>query len=324
MRRLRTAPIVVALFFLIIVTPPMFLVAGQHSPATPQAASPQSVASSPIAPAKEFFIKDLASAEDRYRNEHGKPFFFDHGQRTRVGLLLIHGFTASPWEMEELGRYLYDRGHTVYGVRLAGHGTSPVELKNARWSDWVESSNYGLHALRAAADRVYAIGFSTGGLVALHFAAEGKVDGVVTLAAALKLTAGMARLAGAAKLFKEYSFRDPPLPRELTPYYYEARPLASVEQLVKFGDHVFFFKLSQITIPILIVQSKADDVVEPVSAELIYNSVKSQIKELRWIEKEEKAGHVITTFEYPNRTKVFGWVADFIKGVEDLEARKGR
>ena len=127
----------------------------------------------------------------------------------------------------------------------------------------------------------------------------------------------MARLSGAAALFKDYNFRDPPLPRELTPYYYEARPLASIDQLVKFGDHVFFSRLPKITVPILIVQSKADDVVDPLSSQLIHDAVKSQIKELRWIEKEEKAGHIITTFEYPNRTKVFEWVADFIRRLED-------
>jgi carboxylesterase len=270
----------------------------------------------PIATAREFFRKDLASAEARYRNEHGKPFFFDHGRRTRVGALLIHGFTASSWEMEELGQYLYARGRTVYGVRLAGHGTSPAELKDTTWQAWVASADHGLQTLRAATDRVYAIGFSTGGLVALEVAAQGKVDGVVALAAAVKLRSTMARLAGPANLFKDYSFRDPPLPRELTPYYYEARPLRAVEQLVRFGDHVFFSSLSEITVPILIVQSRADDVVDPLSSELIHAKVKSAIKELRWIGEEEKTGHVITTFEYPSRAKVFGWVEEFIERLE--------
>ena len=296
--------------------------AGQQAsaPAVRPVASP---ATGVLAEAKEFFKHDLASAEDRYRNEYAKPFFFDHGQRTRIGVLLIHGFTASPWEMEDLGRYLYERGHTAYGVRLAGHGTSPVELKNTKWEDWVASTADGLRALRAATDRVYAIGLSTGGLVALNLAADGKVDGVVALAAAVKLSASMSRLAGAAKLFTDYSFRDPPLGREFVPYYYEARPLRGVEQLVRFGDHVFFFDLPRITIPVLIVQSRLDDVVEPVASELIHGGVKSKIKELRWIEKEEKAGHVFTTFEYLNRATVFGWIADFIQRVEQTGDQKG-
>lgn len=297
------------------------------SPAARPPASPEAPSSAPssssLEKAKEFFKKDLASAEDRYRNEYAKPFFFEHGQRTRVGVLLIHGFTASPWEMEDLGRYLYEQGHTAYGVRLAGHGTSPAELKQMTWQDWARSTEHGLRALRAVTDRVYAIGLSTGGLVALHNAAEGKVDAVVALAAAVKLGSSLARLAGAAKLFTEYSFRDPPLPSEFTPYYYEARPLKGVEELVRFGDRVFFSDLPRITVPILIVQSRADDVVEPVSSELIHGGVKSTMKELRWIEKEEKAGHVFTTFEYPNRRVVFGWIADFIQRVERTTERKG-
>ena len=162
MRNFGSLPAVLVLSALV-VAHPLFLGAEQHSTAT---------STSPIAGAKEFFIKDLASAEDRYRNEHGKPFFFEHAQRTKVGVLLIHGFTSTPWEMVDIGQYLYRRGHTVYGVRLAGHGTSAAELKNTTWQDWVASAGYGLQSLRAVTDRVYAIGFSTGGLVALHLAAE--------------------------------------------------------------------------------------------------------------------------------------------------------
>lgn len=43
------------------------------------------------------------------------------------------------------------------------------------------------------------------------------------------------------------------------------------------------------------------------------------------IGKEEKAGHVITTFEYPNRPKVFQiqWVAEFIERLEKIPAPAG-
>ncbi|HAI32163.1 MAG TPA: hypothetical protein DCM48_22015, partial [Thalassospira sp.] len=41
------------------------------------------------------------------------------------GVLLVHGFLASPAELRELGEKFAAMGHAVMGVRLAGHGTSP-------------------------------------------------------------------------------------------------------------------------------------------------------------------------------------------------------
>jgi carboxylesterase len=43
--------------------------------------------------------------------------------------LLLHGFTANPEEMQFLADDLHRRGHTVLNVRLAGHGTTPRDLR---------------------------------------------------------------------------------------------------------------------------------------------------------------------------------------------------
>ena len=61
----------------------------------------------------------------------GEPFFIkSHGiKEGKKGILLIHGFPASPAEMKPLGESLHDHGHTVYGVRLKGHGTSPYDME---------------------------------------------------------------------------------------------------------------------------------------------------------------------------------------------------
>ena len=69
-----------------------------------------------------------------------------HHKRTRetdeargLGIVLVHGFLASPAELRELGEKLAARGHAVIGVRLAGHGTSPWDLRDRSWQDWLES-----------------------------------------------------------------------------------------------------------------------------------------------------------------------------------------
>ncbi len=105
-----------------------------------------------------------------------EPFFFRGGA---TGVLCIHGFTANPSEMRWLGQHLAAQGHTVCGVRLAGHGTHPHDLARTRWRDWFASAQDGLHLLRGACERVVIVGHSMGGLLALLLAAQ--TDGVDAL-----------------------------------------------------------------------------------------------------------------------------------------------
>jgi len=72
------------------------------------------------------------------------PFFFE-GNTT--GCLLVHGFSGSPPEMRPMGVYLAEKGLTVIGVRLAGHGTTPEDMARTGWRDWVASAEEGLRAL---------------------------------------------------------------------------------------------------------------------------------------------------------------------------------
>jgi carboxylesterase len=88
----------------------------------------------------------------------------------RIGVLLIHGFTASPTEMRPLGDFLYQQGFSVSGVRLAGHGTSPEDLLSTSWTDWLESAVKAYHELCSQCDRVFIAGLSMGAVLAVHLA----------------------------------------------------------------------------------------------------------------------------------------------------------
>lgn len=37
-------------------------------------------------------------------------------------IIMLHGFTAGPWQYELLGKQLYQHGYTIYAPRLPGHG----------------------------------------------------------------------------------------------------------------------------------------------------------------------------------------------------------
>ena len=55
-----------------------------------------------------------------------------------VGVMLIHGFTGSPPEMRLIADYLNQRGLTVSGPLLPGHGTSIEDLNKRKWQEWTQ------------------------------------------------------------------------------------------------------------------------------------------------------------------------------------------
>jgi carboxylesterase len=116
------------------------------------------------------------------------------------GALLVHGFTGTPFEMRFLGERLNERGMTVVGVRLPGHGTTPAELDRTRWTDWYAHLDQELDRLRARCRRVAVIGQSLGGLLALRLAARRRADLVAVASLAAPLWLGRTERAVVASL----------------------------------------------------------------------------------------------------------------------------
>lgn len=86
------------------------------------------------------------------------------------GVLLLHGFTGTPFEMRPLGEALCSRGFTVSCPLLAGHGQAPSRLNGTTWRDWVASADSAFVALKRRSKKVAVVGLSMGGLIALHLA----------------------------------------------------------------------------------------------------------------------------------------------------------
>ncbi len=102
-------------------------------------------------------------------------FLFSPGQ-TR-GVLLVHGFSGSPFELHLLAERLHEEGYTVALPQLAGHHDSLTTLRESGWQDWLSSAEqalYGLHRRIYSETRetpqLAVIGFSMGGLLSLELA----------------------------------------------------------------------------------------------------------------------------------------------------------
>lgn len=104
------------------------------------------------------------------------PFDFDGGGKcggdADVGVVCVHGFTGSPYEMRYLGGALARAGVSATGIVLPGHATSVDDLERSRWEDWAAAVDREVDAMFRRCRRVAVVGQSLGGLLALHVGAH--------------------------------------------------------------------------------------------------------------------------------------------------------
>lgn len=119
-------------------------------------------------------------------------------QRGNTGVLLIHGITKTPRELQELAEKLAERGFTVYCPLLPKHGTCPGKYETC-WRDMVgvtpaemkEGVEKSFLKLREKVDKIYVGGISLGANLAFHLAARYKVDGIISMGAIISLNKGL-------------------------------------------------------------------------------------------------------------------------------------
>lgn len=237
-----------------------------------------------------------------------QPFRFNGGS---TGILMIHGFGGIPAELQPLGVFLAAHGYTVHSVLLARHGRLPQALYGVRWHEWYASVEEAWRELNDRCERVVVIGFSMGGLLALHLAAQQPVAGIVTLAAAVQLAGGwrlrtlpFARYivrwfyplqgtdlndpevrASIAQKAGELDWDDPSVIQQLRASV--RVPTGAIYELVRLGQRVRR-DLPRITAPALVLQGQQDQIVLPASAEYLVAKLGSQDKHLRWF---PQSGH---------------------------------
>ncbi len=232
-----------------------------------------------------------------------EPFLF---AGNKVGVLLIHGFTGSPAAMRGLGKYLNEiHGYTTLGIRLPGHGTHVDDLRRSKWRDWIIAVEDGLNLLRGMCDQVYVAGISMGGVLTLIAANRYQVQGVAALSTPYGLTGDWrVRFMRPLSLFVP-KFKKPAAVgnRAETSYaYFVPHAIAEAAELAKLMQE----SLPKINIPVLLIQSRGDKVIEPNALDLISEQLHRLHPETLWL---ETSGHIITLDQ--EREIVYRKVADF-------------
>jgi carboxylesterase len=117
---------------------------------------------------------------------------FEYPGRPDVGVLLVHGFTGSPFEMRPIGKALVASGIGSECVLLRGHGTHPNDMVGYRYTDWIADAEAGLDRLLQRHESAVIVGLSMGGTLSLNLgarrAADPRIVGLVSISATLYLT----------------------------------------------------------------------------------------------------------------------------------------
>jgi len=217
----------------------------------------------------------------------GEPYLLHH-EGTNRGVLLIHGLMAAPEEVREWADFLYSQEYTVYAPRLAGHGTSAVDLAQRSYEDWVDSVNRGYAILKTCCEQIIVAGFSTGAGLALHQALTnpGAFAAVISISAPLKfknisacfaekldLWNWLLRNMGIKRMRREFVTNHPDNPH----INYHRCPVRSIVQVKALMKKVHG-ALSTLSMPALVIQANNDPKVEGQSGRRIYERISSAEK----------------------------------------------
>ncbi len=248
----------------------------------------------------------------------GQTKYFDI-ENSKNCVIAIHGFSSAPKEVEQLALYLNKDKLSVHTPRLSGHGIVPEELKDKKWEDWYKSVSRAITIASIQYKKIYLVGFSTGGLLALLSTKKYYKEfvGLVCINAALHLNDlriktlvpaisfwnDIVKVFGEDIYTKEYIDNFPENPE----INYNKHYIDSIEQLSLLMNKTRK-NLHKIRKPILIIQGKDDPIVNPSSAHEIFEKIESRYKSLKIVEASK---HVIITGE--NTQELFADILDFTK-----------
>lgn len=230
---------------------------------------------------------------------------------SKTGCLLLHGAGGgTTWDLKEFAmKYHEQTGVTIWLPSLTGFGTRPEDLFDIKFINWLSDARDGLKKLQEECERIFVIGYSMGGLLTLLLASEFEnVNAIVTWAAPLgtknrllALLPIIMKIPIIRRMIPE-KFTSP-APEELKKQGwvgYDWIP-SSIGFAIIDGLKLLKQSLQKVSCPAFIIQGTEDEMVAAYSAQKIYDSIHSNIKEI-WL--VENASHPIMN-EKPYNEELF-------------------
>lgn len=244
------------------------------------------------------------------RPKRPEPFMFEAGKRA---VLLLHGFTGSSADVRMLGRFLEKNGYTSHAPQYKGHGVPPEELVTTGPEDWWQDVITGYEKLKNNGyDEIAVAGLSLGGVFSLKLGYTVPVKGIVPMCAPMYIKSEKTMYEGIisyARQYKQFEGKsEEQIGREIEAF--RQKPMNTLQELQKLisgvREHV-----DMVYAPAFVVQARHDEMINPDSANIIYDQVESPDKHIKWY---EQSGHVITLG--PEKEQLHEDILQFLNGLD--------
>lgn len=205
-----------------------------------------------------------------------------HIPGNQIGLLMVHGFTATTAEVRLLADILAPHGYTISAPLLPGHNTNPEDLNKCTWQEWANEVFNAYTQLASMCSQIFLCGESMGALLCLHLAAQTPdISGLILYSPAVKVP--QLRYSRWISPFKPF-LPKPHLDDDLPWKGYTVNPTRAAAQLFTLQREVRL-ALPKIHQPALIFMGKYDETIDLESGSIVLNAIASPDKTLQWMEK---------------------------------------
>ncbi|HLR72534.1 MAG TPA: alpha/beta fold hydrolase [Pseudogracilibacillus sp.] len=219
-----------------------------------------------------------------------EPFTFEAGPRA---VLLLHGFTGHSADVRMLGRYLQKKGYTSHAPIYRGHGEAPESLIETTPEQWWEDVQQAYDDVKELGyEEIAVAGLSMGGALALKLANYTKIKAVIPMCTPMyfdnktQLTKGFQHF---AKQYKQLEKKEKHMIEQEVETLMENSN--RMFQAIKIFINEVKNEVDMIYAPTMVVQARKDQMINPESANFIYEHIAASEKSIKWY---EQSGHAIT------------------------------
>jgi carboxylesterase len=243
-----------------------------------------------------------------------KGFAIDSHSSTAV--ILIHGIGGAASGNKPLGDFIASHnGFDIVGICLPGHATKPEDLFSITYGDWAKATKDACLEARKTHAKVFVVGGSLGGLLALKAAEEGLADAVVEFSAPLVYKHPIFNAAGFISHFKkyhvwkEYKYVTKEDADKAKLVSYDRLPYKSVQEMNKLQKEVNM-NLASVRCPCLAIYGGEDVLVnQKASMKMLENAKIPQIQ----TDLFPNSGH--TMLWGVDKEAVFAKISDFLANI---------
>ena len=234
--------------------------------------------------------------------------------KTDREFFLLHGYTGSPTDFNQLGRYLNKRFKAnVKIIRLIGHGEKIENLDKLNYKDFLLQAERELKKDIGKKRKIIIGGLSVGSFIALQLSSKYSVKGVLNISLPYKKRFFCGIISFLEPIiFKKYwkkPFSEHEKKLREKAFFYSTSLLGF--KIIRQAKEEIKNKLKKITAPCLIIHVAKDKLFSFEGAKIIREKIKSHIKEIVLFEEKGQISH--NPFYSSNHEKIYKIIGDFVE-----------